>query len=413
MSRQSSRILLSLAVATLSLTGATLKQDTHARAAQTITLTEEDYYGPPNDANLQHLFDQYTAAHPNVHIKRTFVPFANLLPSMLRQAATHTMPDIVLMDNPQVADIASSGVLTDLTPYAKNWAQLKGYLPNALSVATIKGKLYGIPDGTNALALFSNTKYLTAAGITHPPVTWAEWRADAKKLTHGKVYGTFVNATDAANGWEPFFWSDGGDLRHVNSKAGVESLTILKQIYDDGSVSHDVLTPSYDQTGEFAAGNIAMVPTGPWELAAFNKIKGLSYTVTPLPVNHIGDKQGSWLGGEVWTAPSATPGSNQAAVWNFLQWAQQPARLVTTDEELGYIPVYAPAITQVVKDNPQLKIFAHIISTGHARATQFGANYPKVSAAIGTSFESMLSSNLSPQAAAQQIQGVIDGLPAQ
>src|SRR4051794_15234501 len=48
---------------------------------------------------------------------------------------------------------------------------------------TYNGKLYGMPDLSSARALFYNKDLFSKAGISKPPTTWAEFEADAKKIS--------------------------------------------------------------------------------------------------------------------------------------------------------------------------------------------------------------------------------------
>src|SRR5690242_19312183 len=68
---------------------------------QKITITEMDYWSVPSQgATLASLFKQYESLHPNVTIQRTAVPFDSLLPKANQQAASHTLPNLIALDNP-------------------------------------------------------------------------------------------------------------------------------------------------------------------------------------------------------------------------------------------------------------------------------------------------------------------------
>ena len=171
--------------------------------AQSISLTEEDYWPAGTFTNeINGLISLYEASHPNVTITRTYVPVGSFTSKVLQQAAAHKLPDILILDNPTVQAIASTGALTDITPYTKGWSQLSSYYKSSLSTAMWKGDLYGFPVGNNDLALYYNEKMLKAAGISSPPATWADFRTAAKKLTTSKVYGfafyTFVGQYSTA-----------------------------------------------------------------------------------------------------------------------------------------------------------------------------------------------------------------------
>jgi multiple sugar transport system substrate-binding protein len=395
------------------LAGTHVAHAAHTRA-QPITLTEEDYYGPGSSATaVASLISGYEATHPGVRIKRTFVPFVSLLSKVLQQAATHTLPDILILNNLQVSNVASAGLLAALTPYTKGWSQLGGYYKSSLSTATYQNTLYGLPIGNNNLALFYNVKMFKAAGIAQPPATWAELRADAKRLTHGHTYGFVFSATatdEATWQWEPFLWGNGGDLRHVSAPPAVQALTFLRSLVTDGSAPKSVVNFAQgDVLNQFIAGNAAMMENGPWNLPTLQTTKGLSYGIAFLPRPRASIPPVSPLGGEVWTIPTSTP-TRQQAVWAFIQWTQNPMRLVQTTSAFNYLPAYGPAARLVVQRDPQLKIFASQLATSRFTAGDLGTKFPQASQAIIKAIQATLTGQQSSQQALQTAQSVIDGM---
>src|SRR5215468_716294 len=83
-----------------------------------IVITEMDYWSvPAQGATLTGLFKQYEQLHPNVTIQRDAVPFASLIPKADQEAASHTLPSLLVLDNPSVAAFASTGALTPLDSF--------------------------------------------------------------------------------------------------------------------------------------------------------------------------------------------------------------------------------------------------------------------------------------------------------
>ena len=64
--------------------------------------------------------------------------------------------------------------------------------PSALNdLLQYNGKYYATPLNYATLMMYYHKDLFTAAGITAPPTTWAEWQSDIKKLTKadGSQYG--------------------------------------------------------------------------------------------------------------------------------------------------------------------------------------------------------------------------------
>ena len=83
-----------------------------------VVLTELDYLNTePANSLLNQLFSQYEKANPNVTIQRDAVPIGSVLSKASQEAASHTLPDILVIDNPDLDQFAAAGALTDLDPY--------------------------------------------------------------------------------------------------------------------------------------------------------------------------------------------------------------------------------------------------------------------------------------------------------
>src|SRR5690349_15845691 len=78
-----------------------------------VTLTAMDYYGTePNKAALGQLLDS-CASKVGVTINRQVVE--DLRTRLLQLAGAQSLPDLVLVDNPDLAQLAATGALVDLS----------------------------------------------------------------------------------------------------------------------------------------------------------------------------------------------------------------------------------------------------------------------------------------------------------
>jgi multiple sugar transport system substrate-binding protein len=77
-----------------------------------ITITEFDYFTSGGSNTAVNWYNKkFEAAHPNVTIKRESVPFANLITKVLQDASAQDMPSIVMLDNPNIPQVAATGQL--------------------------------------------------------------------------------------------------------------------------------------------------------------------------------------------------------------------------------------------------------------------------------------------------------------
>lgn len=375
-----------------------------------ITLTELDYLGTePANSEINKLFSNYEKLHPNVTIKRDSVPIGSLLTKASQETASHTLPDLMVIDNPDLPTFASTGALTQLDQYMTGSLSAANFYSGSLSTMQYQGKTYAVSTGNNDLALFYNKKMFSDAGLT-PPTTWADLEADAAKLTKGNTYGFAMSAPATEEGswqFEPFLWSNGADLNKVDGPQGVQALQFLTTLIQKGYMSKAALNWGQgDVLTQFEEGHAAMMENGPWNLSLL-KTAGTDFGVVPLPVPTASAKPVSPLGGEIWTVPQTDQAHEQAA-WNFLNWLLQPAQVTDYDTVQGYMPPLKAVSAQVLQSNPDLQVFTDELNTARARTAQVGAKYPTISQAIWTAEQSALSGSLSPQAALTQAQQSID-----
>src|SRR5690242_13394520 len=81
------------------------------------SLTVLDYY---TDASEHAQWGEMLTAcgrTAGVRIEHTSVPPASLVPRVLRQASSRTLPDLLMLDNPDLQRIAQTGALTPLDRY--------------------------------------------------------------------------------------------------------------------------------------------------------------------------------------------------------------------------------------------------------------------------------------------------------
>jgi multiple sugar transport system substrate-binding protein len=375
-----------------------------------IILTELDYLGTePANSELNKLFKLYMQTHPNVVIQRQSVPIGSIISKVSQEVAAHTLPDILVIDNPDLPTFASIGALLPLDSYMTGNLSKEHFFAGALSVMTYQGKVYALSTGNNDLALFYNKKMLAAAGL-QPPTTWAELVADARKLTHGDTYGFAMSVPaeeEATWQFEPFFWTNGADFSTIDSPQGVEALQLLTTMVQQGSLSKAALNWGQgDVLTQFKEGHAAMMENGPWNLSLLKGTQ-IDYGIVPIPVPRPGMRPISPLGGEIWTIPRTNPTAEKAA-WDFLSWLEQPAQLLDYDQVQGYLPPQPAVAQQLLQRNPDLQVFVDEMNTARARTAQVGAKYPSISQAIWTAEQAALSGSLTPQQALTQAQQKIN-----
>ncbi len=380
------------------------------------TITELDYFttGGANAA-VTWYNQQYEKAHPGVTVKREVVPFANLITKVLQEASAGDLPNIVMLDNPNVPQVAATGQLKPLN--SEPGFTTSGYVPGAISECTYQGKQYCFPIGTNTVGIFYNKAMLAAKHLS-PPTTWAELQSDAKALTSGNTHGIAFDATaDEQSTWqlEPFFWSQGGNLDSVSTPAFQKSLQLWVNMVKDGSASKSVLQWGQDPdlTQQFLHKTAAIIEDGPWifpELNAAGWKYNEQYGIVPIPTESAGASVVTPLGGETWNLGNSGSAQQQSDAWQWIEGTQTPATMTHFTSEMYYLPTKPSVIAQYLKGGPQYTVFAKETQTSRSRTQEYGANYPKVSQAIWTAIQSAITGTSSVNSALSQAQSTISGI---
>jgi multiple sugar transport system substrate-binding protein len=361
-----------------------------------VTLTEVDYYNTvPASTALPPLLKKCAAA-TGVVIQRQMIPITSLVAKLLQDVSTHSFPNLALIDNPNVQQLAATGALAPLTG-----VKTKGLFPSIAAAGSYKGKVYALAPGVNDLALFYNKDLLAKAGV-QPPKTWAELKAAAMTLTSGTTYGLAFSAPseeEASFQFEPFFWSNHASLLKLNSAAGVEALSYWQSLIAAGSVSKSVVTWTQgDVENQFAGGHAAMMVNGPWNMPVLAKTPDVHYGVVSIPVPKAGDKPVSPMGGEMWAIGRAST-EKQAKAAEVLQCMLSPKQSLAWSNTVGYISTNIATAKAQAKKNPLLTAFANEIATAQTRTAQLGPKYNQVSQALWTAIQAVLAGGTSPQTA--------------
>jgi multiple sugar transport system substrate-binding protein len=364
-------------------------------AADDTTLTEMDYYNTePGLTALPQLLDD-CARQNGVTVKRQVVP--DLRTKVLQLAGSHSLPDLILLDNPDLPQLAVTGALTDL---GGEGLKTDGLYPNVVAAGSHDGKLYGVAPGVNSLALFYHRKAFQDAGL-QPPRTWAELKTAAAKLTAGRRHGIGFALPATEEGsfqFQSFFFSAGADLKTLNSPQAASALQLVADLVAAGSAPKDVLSWTQANVEEqFANGSLAMMVNGPWQLPQLAKAKVTDFGVVPMPVPDAGGTPSGALGGEVWAAGNNGPKAKKAAA--VISCMTGPATSLSWSKLTNYVPSNREAATQLAASTPTMKPFVEAIAGAKGRTAELGASYPKYSQAMWTAVQAVLAGKASPQSA--------------
>lgn len=403
-------LLIALVLVAAACGGAGTEQETggvEATAAESeggggeqVTLEWLDYFGtlPETDQAISDAIAAYEEEHPNVTINRTTVGFADLRPQIIQGAASGTLPDIMIIDNPDHQSLAAQGALADITEYASDWEGADQYFEGPWQSTLYEDANYGVPFESNATALYYNTDLFEQAGISEPPASWEELRSTAEALTQDRTAGFCFSGTASEEGtftFLPFLWQAGGDVPTIGDEPSIEALTYLNTLVnEDGSVPEGVVSLGQaDVFNQWIAGQCAMMINGPWQLPEIEEAApDFGWAVAPWPEQ---EEAASILGGENYAIGA---GANVEAAWDVLEWLSTPERIQPIIATIGLPNREDMADDEFWTEEP-LSTFVDQVEIARPRA--YGPEYPQISEIIWTMVQQVLTEDAAPEQAAQ------------
>src|SRR5262249_37837041 len=235
---------------------------------------------------FSHLVAEYEAQHPGQKVSPLFVNNDNTLQKVLTAVRGGSPPDIAYLYGSWAPNVAQIPQVVNLTKVVQrpgvNW---NDFWVGERDVASVNGKVIGIPALVDNLAVVYNKTLFAQAGLAPPGPgwTWQQFVADAAKLTNPakKQFGTAYvtpGTEDTVWHWEVLLCEAGGQILKPGTRqagfaspAGLQALTTLR----DMAVSHHsmYLDPTDNAyTNLFNSGKIGMLVTGPWDLSAFPSV---------------------------------------------------------------------------------------------------------------------------------------------
>src|SRR6266545_4572173 len=131
------------------------------------------YWATENDQEIATIKQIVAACQqqlPNIKVTVQQQAFEGAQQKFATAAQGGSAPDIMRSEVAWVADYASQGFLRPLDDYVSEQDK-SDYLPSALAYDQYEGKLWGVPQVTDALALLYNKRLLEDKGIAQPPAT--------------------------------------------------------------------------------------------------------------------------------------------------------------------------------------------------------------------------------------------------
>jgi len=355
-----------------------------ALADDPIELEVWHYFGT-DSLYLVEKMEEFNTIQSEIKLNIQMVPRDDLLKQYTMGAVSGELPDIGMVDNPDMAAFIQMGVFADITDQLEAWGELDNFFPGPLASATQNGRIYGLPQNSNCLALFYDKDMLAAAGV-EVPTTWSELEAAAAALTNPETgtYGLAISAVKNEEGtfqFMPWFISAGGNLENLSGEGCVEALSFLSGLVEKGYMSRDIINwTQADANNQFIAGNAAMQINGPWQIPVFaSEAPDKNYGVALVPRADDG-VFASVLGGENFGVTTAS--KNVDAAVKVLQFLLDKDLNAEVCVNTGKFSPRADSMASRPEwsEDPILSVFSEAMQYAMPRGPH--PRWPEISAAI-------------------------------
>lgn len=342
--------------------------ETPTEAAQPITLRVLIHQNPPMVEFMQAFNTKFQAAYPNVTVDMSVVN-ANDLSTVTQTRLTAKDVDVIDIFGfsnavqPYMSDatppnwqtLIEAGLLMDLTgqPFVSNYDEA-----TIRDAGSYNGKVYSINLGRVSYSgMFVNLDLLEANGV-QIPTTWGELVAACETI---KAAGLSCMTAGGGDGWPIFVGAYGllgamypdqaglveglwtGTIKW-NDERGIE-LFKRYQVYDNDMLEAGVTGLSHDAApARFAAGDVAMMPTGVWQAPAVEAAEpAFNWTYIPFPGSDNAEDNKYLFGkyDQGWAIAADSP--NQEAALNYLTMFSEPANYQEFANAVGFIPTQSTA----------------------------------------------------------------------
>lgn len=388
-------------------------------------LMEDD----PSTTAVQKLlpsFEQQTGIHVNLEV----VPYDNLTSKALLAYSQGTgQYDVVFDDWVYGSGFAAKNYIAPLDSYAAkdpSYLKLSDFYGPYLKAVTENGATYGLPIYGESTFLMYRTDLFAKYGISGPPTTMDELRADAEKIYNASGHSVYGITTRGATGiqsvyvWAGFLrafggnWETGGKV-NVDTPQAVQAADFWSKLLKDygppGAADYDWQQNRIEFDQGKAAMTIDATANGPYnEQAQYSSVVG-KVGYAPIP-NAVANPPASNHSLEVHALYLSSASHNKDAAWKFMSWATSPA---VQQQELTLAPQPGLTADSVLHSAAYNKLYGAFVkvmlaqlATGNPDYLPAGADSNTIINSTGTALSQLLSGGISAQSALSNAQKQIN-----
>lgn len=289
------------------------------------------------------MIDEFNASQDSIEVEGVYNPdmYPGLMTNLQAEVASGSSPSICMIGYNYLNYFANNFEYTDISQLDTDGWLKSTFLPNILSLAqSADGKQLGVPMSISTPILYYNADLFQKAGVTAPPATWDEVKADAKAIKDvtGK-YGFYMQ--EYADNWaiQGLLESNGGKMitNGVASFASDESAQAYQVLTDMVLKDNSALHVAADEgIAAFTSGEVGMLLGTSAKIGTISGSASFSLKAAAFP--SFGSKDIRIPAGGNFLAITAQDKAEQAAALEFIKFVMRPENLAKWSAGMGYLP---------------------------------------------------------------------------
>ncbi len=385
-------------------------------AVEPVTIQYWHTHSDPETAQLDKVIAAFESANPDIQVETTRYAYSDYKTALLTAISSGQVPDAARLDIAWVSEFADQGALVQLDGNLPDFENIiKDTFPGPLSTNMWKGHYYGLPLDTNTQVLLWNKDIFEAAGVAAPPATMEEFADVACTVNRSASETQYGYAQGGTYFWAPapIFYAMGGKITdegittatgYVNGPESVAAFSMLKDLYDQGCMSPNLLGGGIATDAGHAEGTYAMIIDGPWMVDIYkNNYPDFEVNFAPIPTGPQGTTS-SVVGGEDVVVLEGSENQEAAMKWAAYLLSPEAQKMMA---EVGQMPTLA-SLTGDPAMPAYFAVFQEQLKTAQARVPH--PKWSDMDNAINNAYQRMLNGEQTPQEALDQAAEEINAL---
>jgi ABC-type glycerol-3-phosphate transport system substrate-binding protein/DNA-binding transcriptional regulator YhcF (GntR family) len=359
------------------------------------------------------------------------IEYAEMRHALMSGVAEGRAPDIALIDEVWIGDLAAAGFLLPLDEIDNEWIRTvykADFVKAFVEGQRFDGHVYAVPEEINVAGVWYRREYLDELGV-EAPETWEELAQLTRKIQPGLPAGTHAIAMPGGHvaGETTCYCllavlaSNGVSILNgavnVDTVAGVEAMRFLRSFVDQGAMTTDVVTYKWLRCPNLlGSGRAAITLGGSYEAEVIAEAAGIPldevperFVFTPFPAGPRGEPA-TVAGGMAYAVLRQSKDPEKAM--KLIEHIVETDALADRAQGRPNLPPRNSAIELIAAESPFVAKASALFSTAVIRPVI--ADYHLVSVQLQNMLENVLTGRHGPAAAVErtaEIISAITGLP--